>query len=176
MSKRSRVFVGIVVVYMAAVAFLLYRVSLDLDPRYRESAEDSLVDTAHLLATLLERQAYSGVIQTEELERTLKHLTERPVSAQIFNVEKTRVDLHVYVTDSRGTVVFDSAGRDTGKDYRAWRDVNRTLAGTYGARTTLTDPSDPLSAVMYVGAPIREQLSPGGGAIATLILPRPSTR
>ncbi|MGH6622555.1 MAG: two-component system sensor histidine kinase CreC [Burkholderiaceae bacterium] len=162
MSKRSRVFAGIVVVYVAAVAFLLYRVSLDLDPRYRESAEDSLVDTAQLLATLLERQAYSGVIQTEELERTLKHLAQRPVSAQIFNVEKSRVDLHVYVTDSRGTVVFDSAGRDAGKDYRAWRDVNRTLAGTYGARTTLADPADPASAVMYVGAPIRDQLTPGG--------------
>jgi len=161
-SKRSRVFLGIVVAYVAAVSFLLYRVSLDLDPRYRESAEDSLVDTAHLLATLLERQAYSGVIQTEELERTLKHLAERPVSAQIFNVEKSRVDLHVYVTDSRGIVVFDSSGRDTGKDYRAWRDVSRTLAGTYGARTTLADPADPASAVMYVGAPIREQLTPGG--------------
>lgn len=162
MSRRSRVFLGIVVAYVAAVSFLLYRVSLDLDPRYRESTEDSLVDTAHLLATLLERQAYSGVIQTEELERTLKHLADRPLSAQIFNVEKTRVDLHVYVTDSRGVVVFDSSGWDTGKDYRAWRDVNRTLAGTYGARTTLADPADPASAVMYVGAPIREQLSPGG--------------
>ena len=51
MSKRSRIFLGVVVVYIAAVIFLLYRVSLDLDPRYRESAEDSLVDTANLLAT-----------------------------------------------------------------------------------------------------------------------------
>jgi two-component system sensor histidine kinase CreC len=66
MSRRSRLFVGIVVVYVAAVVLLLYRVSLDIDPRYRESAEESLVDTANLLATLLERQAYAGVIQTED--------------------------------------------------------------------------------------------------------------
>ena len=162
MSKRSRVFVGIVVVYVAAVALLLYRVGLDLDPRYRESAEESLVDTAHLLATLLERQAYSGILQTEELERTLRSLSQRTLSARIFNVEKTRVDLHVYVTDARGIVVFDSTGRDTGKDYRAWRDVHRTLDGGYGARTTLADLADPASAVMYVGAPIREQVTPGG--------------
>ena len=57
MSRRSRMFLGVVVVYIAAVVFLLYRVSLDLDPRYRESAEDALVDTANLVATLLERQA-----------------------------------------------------------------------------------------------------------------------
>jgi hypothetical protein len=70
MSRRTRILLGILVVYVGAVVFLLYRVSLDIDPRYRESAEESLVDTANLLATLLERQAYGGVIQTEELERT----------------------------------------------------------------------------------------------------------
>ncbi len=159
MSKRSRIFLGVVAVYIAAVVFLLYRVSLDLDPRYRESAEDALVDTANLLATLLERQAYSGVIQTEELERTLQQLVTRPLNARIFNVERTRVDLHVYVTDANGIVLFDSAGRDVGRDYRAWRDVGRTLAGQYGARTTLTDPNDPASAVMYVGAAIRERVT-----------------
>ena len=160
MSKRSRIFLGVVVVYIAAVIFLLYRVSLDLDPRYRESAEDSLVDTANLVATLLERQAYSGVIQTEDLDRTLQQLVKRPLNARIFNVEKTRIDLHVYVTDANGIVLFDSAGRDVGKDYRTWIDVGRTLAGQYGARTTLADPGDPASAVMYVGAAIRERVSP----------------
>ena len=157
MSRRSRIFLGVVAVYIAAVVFLLYRVSLDLDPRYRESAEDALVDTANLLATLLERQAYSGVIQTEELERTLQQLGTRPLNARIFNVDKTRVDLRVYVTDANGIVLFDSAGRDVGSDYRTWRDVSRTLAGEYGARTTLADPADPASAVMYVGAAIRER-------------------
>ena len=106
MSRRSRIFLGVVAVYIAAVVFLLYRVSLDLDPRYRESAEDALVDTANLLATLLERQAYSGVIQTEEIERTLQQLGTRPLHARIFNVDKTRVDLHVYVTDANGIVLF----------------------------------------------------------------------
>ncbi len=160
MSKRTRIFLGVVVVYIAAVVFLLYRVSLDLDPRYRESAEESLVDTANLLATLLERQAYSGVIQTEDLERTLQQLVKRPLNARIFNVQKTRIDLHVYVTDANGVVLFDSAGRDVGKDYRTWIDVGRTLAGQYGARTTLADPGDPTSAVMYVGAAIRERGAP----------------
>jgi two-component system sensor histidine kinase CreC len=97
------------------------------------------------------------VIQIEELERTLQQLGKRALNARIFNVDKTRVDLHVYVTDANGVVLFDSSGRDVGKDYRAWRDVGRTLAGQYGARTTLADPADPASAVMYVGAAIRER-------------------
>ena len=101
------------------------------------------------------------MIQTEELERTLQQLGKRPLNARIFNVDKTRVDLHVYVTDANGIVLFDSAGRDVGKDYRAWIDVGRTLAGQYGARTTLSDPDDPASAVMYVGAAIRERVGAG---------------
>lgn len=157
MSRRSRVLLGIFVVYLAAVSLLLYRVATDMDPRYRESAEESLVDTAQLLATLLERRSFSGVIPTDELERTLAHLAERPVYARIFDIEKTRVNLHVYVTDRDGIVLFDSHGRDVGKSYLGWRDVRLTLHGVYGARTTLADDDDTSSAVMYVGAAIRER-------------------
>jgi two-component system, OmpR family, sensor histidine kinase CreC len=157
MSRRTRIFLGIFVVYLAAVAFLLYRVTADIDPRYRESAEESLVDTANLLATLLERNTFNGVIPTDDLERTLKHLAQRPIYARIFDIEKTAVDLHVYVTDRNGIVLFDSKGRDVGQDYLAWRDVQLTLTGAYGARTTLADEGDPASAVMYVGAAIRER-------------------
>jgi two-component system sensor histidine kinase CreC len=165
MSRRTRIFLGIFVVYLAAVAFLLYRVTADIDPRYRESAEESLVDTANLLATLLERNTFNGVVPTDDLERTLKHLAQRPIYARIFDIEKTAVDLHVYVTDRNGIVLFDSEGRDVGKDYLAWRDVQLTLAGAYGARTTMLDPGNTHSAVMYVGAPIRER-SAGSNILA----------
>jgi two-component system sensor histidine kinase CreC len=161
MSRRSRIFLGIFVVYLVAVAALLYRLAADLDPRYRESAEESLVDTANLLATLLERGTYNGIIPTDELERTLNHLAQRPVDARIFGIRKTSVDLHVYVTDREGVVLFDSKGRDVGNNYSAWRDVYLTLQGNYGARTTLADPLDSHSAVMYVGAAIHERSESG---------------
>jgi len=157
MSRRTRLFLGVFVVYLAAVGFLLFRVTADIDPRYRESAEESLVDTANLLATLLERNTFNGVIPTDDLERTLKHLAQRPIYARIFDIEKTAVDLHVYVTDRNGIVLFDSKGRDVGQDYLAWRDVQLTLTGAYGARNTLANEGDPGSAVMYVGAAIRER-------------------
>ena len=50
MSKRTRVFVGILLAYVLGAAALLYRQLGDIDPRYRESAEESLVETAQLLA------------------------------------------------------------------------------------------------------------------------------
>jgi two-component system sensor histidine kinase CreC len=157
MSRRSRIFIGVFVLYVAAVGLLLQRVASDLDPRYRESAEESLVDTANLLATLLERRTFDGTIPTDELERTLAALEARPLYARIYGVDKTGVDLHVYVTNRDGTVLFDSAGHDLGADYSLWRDVRLTLEGAYGARTTLANPADPASGVMYVGAAIREK-------------------
>lgn len=163
MTRRSGVFVAVFVVYLAVVGWLLYRVAADIDPRYRESAEESLVDTAQLLATLLERRVFAGVIPTDELERTLAELAQRPVNARIFGIEKTRVNLHVYVTDRSGIVLYDSRGRDVGRSYLDWRDVRLTLAGAYGARTTLAADDDTSSAVMYVGAPIRERLGDGRG-------------
>ena len=157
MTRRSRLFIGIFVVYLAAVGLLLYRIAADLDPRYRESAEESLVDTANLLATLLERRAYNGVIPVDDLDRTLAELTARPIYARIYGIEKTAVALHVYVTDHNGIVLFDSRGQDVGADYLPWRDVQLTLEGSYGARTTRSDPADARTEVMYVGAAIRER-------------------
>jgi two-component system sensor histidine kinase CreC len=163
MTRRSRVFAVILAAYLAAVGVLLYRVAADIDPRYRESAEESLVDTAQLLATLLERRTFGDVIPTDELERTLAELAGRPVSARIFDIEKTGVNLHVYVTDRNGVVLFDSRGRDVGRSYLDWRDVRLTLAGSYGARTTLAADDDTRSAVMYVGAAIRSRGTDAAG-------------
>jgi two-component system sensor histidine kinase CreC len=56
-TARSRIFVGVLLVYLIGVGVLMYRLLADIDPRYRESAEESLVETAHLLAAAVERQA-----------------------------------------------------------------------------------------------------------------------
>ena len=48
--RRTRILLGLLAIYALGSAFLLYRVVADLDPRYRESAEESLVETAQALA------------------------------------------------------------------------------------------------------------------------------
>ena len=72
------------------------------------------------------------------------------------HVDKEAVELHVYVTDARGIVVYDSdQGREEGHDFSQWRDVNRALQGRYGARASRRDRTDSFSAVFYVALPIR---------------------
>jgi len=155
LSRRTRIFIGILLLYAAGIGVLLYRVMGDIDPRYRESAEESLVETSQLLASLVEQDVVAGAINPARLEPLFRSVYAREFSAQIYNLHKRRVELRVYVTDRAGHVLFDSTGRAAGADFSQWRDVRMTLEGRYGARTTRDVASDPLSSVMYVGAPVR---------------------
>ncbi len=155
MTRRTRIFLALVAVYAIGMAALLYQLLADLDPRYRESAEEGLVETAQLLATVIEQDVEQGALPTDRIAGIFRDLYARRFSAQVYGLHKTRVELRAYVTNRHGTVVYDSTGRDLGKDYAGWRDVRNTLRGEYGARTTRDVPQDPNSSVMYVGAPIR---------------------
>lgn len=155
MTKRNRIFIGVLLIYAAGLAFMLYSVVADIDPRYRESAEDSLVETSQLLASLVEQDIKGGAIDTSRLPGVFQSLYSRRFNAQIYTVTKKRVELRAYVTDRSGRVLFDSLGVMAGADFSQWRDVSRTLRGEYGARATRDIEDDARSSVMYVGAPIR---------------------
>ncbi|MFM9879517.1 MAG: two-component system sensor histidine kinase CreC [Burkholderiaceae bacterium] len=155
MSKRNRIFIGILLIYAAGTAFLLYRVVADLDPRYRESAEESLVETSQLLASWVEQEVQGGVIDTTRLAPVFQSAYARTFEARIFSLSKTRIELRVRVTDSAGRVLYDSLGQQSGADFSDWRDVKLALRGEYGARTTPDVAGDNGTAVMYVAAPVR---------------------
>ena len=157
MSRRTRIFLALIVVYAVGMAALLYQLLAELDPRYRESAEEGLVETAQLLAAVIEQDVDAGARPPDRIAGLFRDLYARQFSAQIYSLHKTRVELRAYVTNRHGVVVYDSTGRDLGKDYAGWRDVRNTLRGEYGARTTRDVAQDPRSSVMYVGAPIRWQ-------------------
>lgn len=155
MTKRNRIFIGILLIYAAGIAFVLYRVLADLDPRYRESAEESLVETAQIMASLVEQDVQGGAIDVSRLQPLFKSVYARNFEAQIFSVTKRRVELRMYVVDRSGRVLYDSLGQITGADFSQWRDVRLALKGEYGARTSADVEEDPNTSVMYVGAPVR---------------------
>lgn len=154
-SRRTRIFLAVLLIYVTGITWLLWRVVGDIDPRYRESAEEAQVEIAQLMATMVEQDVIAGAIDTRRLEPLFRALYAREFSAQIYNLHKQKVELRVYVTDRSGRVIYDSTGRALGADYSRWIDVSRTLGGSYGARATRDVESDPLSSVLYVGAPIR---------------------
>ena len=164
MKRRSVVFIGILLVYALGVGLLMYRLLADIDPRYRESAEESLVETAHLLASEVEQHSADGRIDAESLRPVFRSLYARSFSARIFDFEKTGVELQALVLGRDGIVLFDSIGQREGEDFSQWRDVRAGMAGEYRARTTPRIPGDELSSVMYISAPVR-----AGGEIVGVV-------
>ena len=164
MSIRTRIFFVFAMAVIAGFASLAYWISSDVADRYSESFEEIMVDTANLLAEIITTDMNSGDAPLQKLDEAFKRLQLRRFSAQIYELEKTSVDIQVYVTDDKGIVVFDSdKGKAVGEDYSEWRDVHRTLLGEYGARAThvpdAISPGDPAEklTIAYVAAPIYQQ-------------------
>ena len=111
MSRRNRIFIGILVAYALGVAFLMYRQLGDIDPRYRESAEESLVETAYFVASLIETSSPDGTLHVDALPPVFRSLHERRCSADIYGIEKTRVELRMTVVD-RHCESSDEIARD----------------------------------------------------------------
>ena len=176
MTKRTRIFIGILVAYALGVGLLMYRQLGDIDPRYRESAEESLVDTAQLMGALVEEASRSdGQLHAGELEPVFRSLYARRFSADIYGTLKTRVELRMTVVDRDGIVVFDSRQLAVGADHSRWHDIYLALRGEYGARTTADVEGDPRTSVMYVAVPIRAAALPGteGAILGALSVGKP---
>ena len=144
------------IVGLAAYFFLSVFVT-DIKPGVTHSVEDSLVDTSNILAELARPDLLAGRINSGTFAEAVRAYNARPIDASIAGIEKSSLDYRIYITDARGTVVFDSANRDLGADFSRWNDVYLSLRGKYGARSTLTDPHDQNSAVMHVAAAIKDQ-------------------
>ena len=165
-----RIFLGYFLI-VALAALLLARVFVaEVKPGVRQAMEDTLVDTANVLAELATDDMIAGHIDDGAFARRVRALRGRDFGAEIWGFGKRSTNYRVYVTDARGVVVFDSTGKDIGKDYSRWNDVYLTLRGRYGARSTRSDPADENSTVMHVAAPIRD----GGRIIGVLTVAKPN--
>jgi len=151
---------------VAVAALLLGNVFVQqVKPGVRQAMEDTLADTANVLAELASDDLLAGRITTGQFAARIRSMGQREIGGKIWGQVKHAPSYRITVTDARGIVVYDSAGRDVGRDNARWNDVHRTLRGEYGARSTRDDPNDEMSSVMYVAAPIRD----AGGRIAGVL-------
>lgn len=140
-------------------AFFVLRVFMaEIKPNVRKVTEDTLVETAYLLAALASDDLAQGQLESDAANsRFAQHVRtafQQPLQVWIWDTRKAALDLRVTVTNAQGRVLFDSAGLDVGADYSRWRNVSLTLRGQYGARTSREVATDEATSVMYVSAPI----------------------
>ena len=157
---------------VAVAALLLGNVFVQqVKPGVRQAMEDTLADTANVLAELATDDLLEGRIDSGQFATRVRAMTTRDLDARIWGNAKRRASYRVTVTDARGIVQFDSEGKDLGRDNSRWNDVYRTLRGQYGARSTREDPDDEMSSVMYVAAPV---LDPQGRIAGVLTVSKPN--
>jgi len=142
MKLGLRIFLFYLAIFTACLYFTTDWIWTTLRTRYLESVEEPLVDSANLLASLVEREMARPDFDFAGLEATLARTHARRLSARIYDLRKS-------------TVVLDTRRpRAVGQSYIRFHDVWMTLWGHYGARSTLRDPGDPFSTALYVAAPI----------------------
>ncbi|HEY1043329.1 MAG TPA: two-component system sensor histidine kinase CreC [Telluria sp.] len=166
-----RILLGYFLIVGLAAWFVMYVFVEQVKPGVRSTQEDTLIDTANLLAVMVSEDVKQGAANSALLQR-MRDFGQGRVCAPISGVAKTTLDYRVYITDARGIVIFDSDGLAVGKDYSRWNDVYLTLRGRYGARSTRSDPDDESSTVMHVAAPIRD----GDRIIGVLTVAKPNSR
>jgi two-component system sensor histidine kinase CreC len=166
-----RILLGYFLVIGLAAWFLLNVFMQEVKPGVRSTMEDTLSDTANLLAELVADDVKAGRAGESLLFRRIATIAQRRLDVRIDGYTKNELSYRVYITDARGIVIFDSSGADTGKDYSRWNDVYLTLRGRYGARSTRADPQDEDSTVMHVAAPVKDD----GKIIGVLTVAKPNS-
>lgn len=166
-----RMLLGYFLIVGLAAWFLMYVFMEQVKPGVRATQEDTLIDSANLLAVMVSEDVKRGV-QHSDLLRRMERYAQSGVNARIGSVTKSTLDYRIYITDARGIVIFDSDGKAVGQDYSRWNDVYLTLRGRYGARSTRADPNDEMSTVMHVSAPVRD----GADIIGVLTVAKPNRK
>ncbi len=154
MSLGVRIFLVYVLFVALSGYFVLRTVMDEIRPGVRQSTEETLVDTANLLAEVIREDVKAGTLNSKGFPEILRAYRQRKPDATIWGIKKSGIANRIYVTDGAGKLLLDTAGDPAGQDYSRWNDVYRTLRGEYGARSTTEQFADGPTSVMYVAAPI----------------------
>ena len=166
MKISLKIFLGYFALVGLAAWFVLTIFVDEVKPGVRQAMEDTLVDTANVLAEFAASDVKTGNIQTGSFAQSLAQYKARGSKANIWGVKKQAADYRVYITDINGIVIFDSANLALGQDYSRWNDVYLTLRGKYGVRSSPTVAGEEKGdTVMYIAAPILDSNNPEGKKI-----------
>ncbi len=161
--RLTRVTLLFIALIIGAGLYLLLRQQLSVvEPQTYQATEESMVDAAQLLASMVAADLRTGGFDEEKFRDAFEGASRRRFKALIHGHLKSRVGLGAYLTDSKGIVIFDSAGRLEGQDLSKARDVFLTLQGKYGARSSRVDEENRHSSVLHVGALVGPLQAPFG--------------
>ena len=156
MSIRFKIFLAFSLLFIFAIFQITRNFRDDVRKSYLESLEENMVDSANILAEIAAEHYHDGKFDLNFLERSMQRVDKRQPKAQIYKLFKNKIDADVYITDSKGKVLFNSNKQGSiGRDFSSWNDVKRCLNGEYGARSTRLNKDDPTSSILHVAASVK---------------------
>ena len=99
MNISVRLFIGYFLIVGLAAWFVLNIFMREAEPGIRQATEETLVDTAHVLAELAAPDLASGRMADGEFASALAAARQRSPQASIWGVRKDSIDFRVYITD-----------------------------------------------------------------------------
>ena len=161
--RLTRVTLLVIALIIGAGLYLLLRQQLSVvEPQTYQATEESMVDAAQLLASMVAADFKNGSFDKQRFQTSFEGVSRKRFKAVIHGHIKSHVGLGAYLTDAKGIVIFDSAGKLEGTDLSKSRDVFLTLQGKYGARSSRVDEKNPQSSVLHVGALVGPLQAPIG--------------
>lgn len=154
MSVFIRIWLVLATTLICGSLLLLNTIQGQIKPNMRQVVEDTLADSAHLIAALVAYDVATLRVKKPQFNREIQATLRRTLNAKIWSTTKKDIQQQIYITDAKGIVLYDSTQQHQGKNFSQWNDVYRTLRGQYGARSTRSNPNDDATSVMYVAAPI----------------------
>lgn len=148
-------FFGLII--LLGLWFMSYTFNQQVKPNVRQVVEDTLAENANIIAMLVAEDVYENKVGTAQFDEKIQKALNRKLNANIWQHNKKEINQQIYITDAKGTVIYDSQGIATGQDYSSWNDVYLTLQGKYGVRSTRSYEGDPNSSTMFIAAPIYYQ-------------------
>ena len=154
MSLSLRIFFAYFLLIGLSTWIVMQNITTELVPAMRQSLEEALGDTAYLMAEMVKEDVINNKLNNGRTAKNISEFTRRRIESKISDQVKQE-SIEIYITNDKGTVIYDSTNKNVGSDFSQWNDVYLTLRGQYGARSTRKDINDSNSSVMYIAAPIK---------------------
>ncbi|VFS53290.1 Sensor protein CreC [Budvicia aquatica] len=106
-----RLLLGFCLIVGVAAYFIMNIFVQEVKPGVRRATEGMLVDTAHILAQIAEQDLRNNNLSRGYISRAFSDINSAPLGAKIDNIVKNRMEYRVYITNSKGIVIFDSSAR-----------------------------------------------------------------
>ena len=127
LSIGLKVFLTYLIIGSGIAWYLIEQTPQELSKEIDKAAEDVMIDTANLLAQSVSEEVQKGQIDTKKLSKTIEAYLQRKLDAKIYDVDKEKTSLDVYITNNKGIVIYDSTNRYLGEDFSKDNDVYLTL-------------------------------------------------